>query len=110
MKITNLGLRLTVLLTAFALAGCGHKLVAHGGDTTVAVYPDRPSYEKVESMKSQGGPVGMLGGLGENFLAKKVDDKTPVKVVSKDEKGAEVEILDGPAKGTRGYVAKDNVD
>jgi hypothetical protein len=92
------------------LVGCGHKLVAHNGETTVNVYTNKEQFEKVESMKSQGGPAGILGGLGESMLAKKVDSDTPVKVLSSDEKGASVEILDGPQKGFQGYVANDNLN
>ncbi len=98
------------LLLAFGLAGCGHKLVAHNGDTTVNVYPSKEQFDKVQSMKSQGGPVGMLGGLGEGLLAKKIDSNTPVKVLSSDDNGAMVEVTDGPEKGFKGYVAKDNLD
>jgi len=99
-----------VLILATGLAGCGHKLVAHNGETTVNVYSSKEQFDKVQSMKSQGGPVGMLGGLGEGLLAKKIDGNTPVNVLSSDENGATVEITDGPEKGFKGYVAKDNLD
>jgi len=92
------------------LAGCGHKLVAHSGDTTVNVYASKEQFDKVQSMKSQGGAAAMLGGIGESMLAKKVDNNTPVKVISSDDEGAMVEILDGRDKGTQGYVAKDNLE
>jgi len=101
---------LAALILAVGLAGCGHKLVAHNGDTTVNVYPSKEQFDKVQSMKSQGGPVAMLGGLGEGLLAKKIDANTPVKVISSDDNGAMIEVADGPEKGFKGYVAKDNVD
>jgi len=92
------------------LAGCGHKLVAHSGDTTVNVYASKEQFDKVQSMKSQGGAAAMLGGIGESMLAKKIDNNTPVKVISSDDEGAMVEVLDGRDKGLQGYVAKDNLD
>jgi len=92
------------------LAGCGHKLVAHSGDTTVNVYASKEQFDKVQSMKSQGGAAAMLGGIGESMLAKKVDNNTPVKVISSDDEGAMVEVLDGRDKGLQGYVAKDNLE
>ena len=98
------------VLLALGLAGCGHKVVAHNGETTVNLYPSKDQFDKVESMKSQGGPVAMLGGLGESMLARKIDNDTPVKIISSDEKGASIEVLDGRDKGLKGYVAKDNLD
>jgi ABC-type oligopeptide transport system substrate-binding subunit len=98
------------MLAALALAGCGHKLVAHGGDTTVAVYPDKASFERLKNLQSQGGPAGMIGGLGASLVAKKVDNGTPIKVISSDEDGYQIEVLDGANKGISGYVSKDSVD
>jgi hypothetical protein len=98
------------LVATLALAGCGHKLVAHGGDTTVAVYPDRESFEKLKHLQSQGGPAGMIGGLGASLVAKKVDNGTPIKVLSSDDDGYQIEIMDGASKGMSGYVSKDSVD
>ncbi len=106
----NIAFSLVGLLLALGLAGCGHKVVAHNGETTVNLYPSKDQFDKVESMKSQGGPVAMLGGLGESMLAKKIDNDTPVKIISSDDKGASVEVLDGRDKGLKGYVAKDNLD
>ena len=110
MKSANIALIGMLFLALMGLAGCGHKLVAHGGDTTVPVYPSKDAFDKVKSLEKQGGPAGLIGGLGETMVAKKVDDKTPVKVLSSDDEGAQVEILDGPDKGMQGYVAKDNVN
>jgi hypothetical protein len=102
--------KVLIIAAAMMLAGCGHKLVAHGGDTTVPLYPDKATFDKVKGLQNQGGAAGMFGGIGETFVAKKIDDQTPVKVISTDDEGAEVEITDGPMKGTAGYVAKDSVD
>jgi hypothetical protein len=101
----------SIVLTAMVvLAGCGgHKLVAHNGDTTVNVFPNKEDFDKVTSMKSQGGPAGMIGGLGESMMAKRVDNGTPVKILSSDPEGDTIEVLDGRDKGLRGYVSKDNV-
>jgi hypothetical protein len=99
-----------VIAMALAAAGCGHKLVASNGAQTVKVYPDEDTYHKVESMKTKGGPVGMLGGLGENLLAKDVAANTKVRIVSSDANGSQIEVLDGPDKGLKGFVAKANVD
>jgi len=104
------GLKGLLLAGAFALVSCGHKLVAHGGDSFVSLYPDKATFDKVNSLKNQGGPAGFLGGIGQSFVAKKIDDQTPVKVLSSDDEGAEVEITDGAMKGTVGYVAKDSVN
>lgn len=110
MKIRNFILGAVIMVAAMALAGCGHKLVAHGGDTTVAVYPDKASFERLRQLQSQGGPAGMLGGLGASIVAKKVDNGTPVKVITSDEDGYQIEVLDGASKGLQGYVSKDSVD
>ena len=103
---------LTVLLclALLPLTGCGHKLVAHGGDTNVAVYPDKESFDKVKGMEKQGGPAGIIGGLGESIMTKKVDAGTPVKMLNCDDEGCQVQILDSPNQGFTGYVAKDSVD
>ena len=110
MKGRNLILGAAILIAALALAGCGHKLVAHGGDTTVPVFPDKASFERLKNLQSQGGPAGMIGGLGASLVAKKVDNGTPVKLVTSDADGFQVEVLDGANKGLQGYVSKDSVD
>jgi len=109
-KAVNVALIAVMLVGAIGLAGCGHKLIAHGGDTTVPVYPSKDAFDKVKSLEKQGGPAGLIGGLGETMVAKKVYDKTPVKVLSSDDEGAQVEVLDGPNKGMQGYVANDNIN
>jgi len=102
--------RAVMIVATLAIAGCGHKLVARGGDTTVAVYPDKGSFENLKHLQSQGGPAGMIGGLGTSLVAKRVDDGTPVKVLSSDDDGYRIEVLDGASKGINGYVSKDSVD
>lgn len=110
MRLVRLGACVAAILGMLLLAGCGHKLVVAQGEHTVAVYPDKTAFDRVRSMKKMGGPVGMLGGLGENLVAKQVDDRTPVRIISTDSEGAQVEVLAGPNKGLKGFVAKENVD
>lgn len=96
--------------TSLGMLGCGHKLVAHNGDSTVAVYPDENTFNKLSDLKKQGGVVGgVIGGLGEGIAAKQVDNNTPVRIISSDDKGSQIEVLDGAFKGMHGFVPKDNV-
>jgi len=92
------------------LAGCQHRLVAAPGDNTVAIYPDRQSYDNIVNLKKSG-PLGELAsGVGKGFATKTVDDKTPVKILSGDEEGYTIEVTDGPNAGTSGYVPKNSVN
>jgi len=95
---------------ALALAACTHKVVSTGDQHTVDVYPDEDTYKKIAQMKDQGGVAGMLGGMGQSLAAHKVDNNTPVKIISSDDLGSQVEILDGASKGMKGFVPKANVD
>jgi hypothetical protein len=110
MKVRDIALGATLIMAMLSLAGCSHRLIAHNGETNVAVYPNKEDFDKIASMKSQGGPAGMIGGMGQSLMAKQIAGNTAVKVLSSDDKGAEVEILEGPNQGTRGYVANDNVN
>lgn len=92
------------------LCGCSHRLQATPGEHTVRVYPDEATFEKLKSLKGEGGAAGMIGGLGENLVAREVADHTPVRIISQDSQGAEIEITDGPNKGSTGFVAKQNLD
>jgi hypothetical protein len=87
-----------------------HKLVATGGQHTVPLYPDEQSFLKVSHSAQQGGVTGMVGDVQKNFTAKQIDDQTPVKVLSSDSNGSEVEITQGPMNGQAGFVANQNVD
>ena len=71
-------LTLAAIAIAIVAAGCSHRVVASPGEHTVKVYPDQATYDKVVKMKSQGGAMGMLGGIGANLAAKEVDEQTPV--------------------------------
>jgi hypothetical protein len=100
----------TLMVVLLGITGCNHKLVGHAGESTVSVYPSKSDFDKLMSMKSKGGAEGMVGGLGESFMAKKVAENTPVKVLSSDSEGYQIQVLQGPNAGLRGYVARDNVD
>jgi hypothetical protein len=97
------------LAAAALAAGCSHRVVATPGDHTVKLFHDEATYEKIKDLKKQGGPMAMLGGLGEGFVTKELDDNTPIRIISEDSEGAQVEVTDGPNKGAQGFVARDNV-
>ncbi|HTY57145.1 MAG TPA: hypothetical protein VMB26_18195 [Candidatus Binataceae bacterium] len=98
-----------VALVVIVAAGCQHRVVAVGSDHTVKLYPDEATYEKVKGMKKEGGPMAMLGGMGESFVVKELDNNTPIRIISTDSEGAQVEVTDGPNKGAQGFVAAANV-
>jgi hypothetical protein len=52
----------------------------------------------------------MVGDAQKNLSAKKIDDQTPVIVISSDDNGTQVQITEGPMKGQAGFVANQNVD
>jgi len=95
---------------AIMLAGCRHYLVAAPGDTTVAIYPDRQTYDKLADLKKSG-PIGQFAsGVGKGFASKSVDDKTPVKIISSDDEGDVIEVTEGPNAGVSGFVPKNSVN
>jgi hypothetical protein len=98
------------LAALMMLAGCSHKLVATPGQTQVSIYPDENTYKKLSQMKAEGGVAGMLSGMGENLATGKLDDQTPVKIISGDDLGSNIEVSVGPSKGMKGFVPKANVD
>jgi hypothetical protein len=87
-----------------------HKLVATGGGHSVPLYPDKATYMRVSHNAQQGGVTGMVGNAQKSVEAKQIDDQTPVKILSSDDDGAQVQIADGPLKGQAGFVARQNVD
>jgi hypothetical protein len=50
----RLALAASMAGVALLVAGCQHHLVAAPGDTTVAIYPDRQTYDKLADLKSRG--------------------------------------------------------
>jgi hypothetical protein len=98
-----------VLATAAFAFGCGHRVVASPGRHTVKLYRDEATYEKIKDLKQQGGPMAMIGQMGEGFVSKELDNHTPIRIISQDSEGAQVEVTDGPDKGVQGFVPKANV-
>jgi hypothetical protein len=95
---------------SLAVAGCQHYLVAPPGEKTVAIYPNRETYDKLGELKKQG-PLGALAsGVGKGVEARNVDDKTPVKVLSSDDEGDIIEVIEGPNRGVTGFVPKNSVN
>ena len=110
MTIVKITLAAAVIFVSLAVAGCSHKLVAHSGENTISVFHNKADFDKVRSMKSEGGAAGIIGGFGENFIATKVSENTKVKILSSEGESDEVEVVDGPNRGLHGYVSKDNID
>ncbi len=104
------GLLAIVGLIAIVASGCQHRVVAVGDEHTVKLYPDEATYEKVKGLKKEGNAMGMLGGMAESVMTKELDNNTPIRVISSDSQGAQVEITDGPNQGKQGFVAKENVN
>jgi hypothetical protein len=106
----RLALAASMIGGALLLAGCQHRLVAAPGDTTVAIYPDRQTYDKLADLKKQGALGALASGLGKGVESKNVDDKTPVNIISSDDEGDTIEVSDGPNKGVTGFVPKNSVN
>jgi hypothetical protein len=87
-----------------------HKLTVTGNHHSVPLYPDEQTYLHVSRQKQEGGVEGVVGQVNKTFTAKEIDDQTTVNVVSADDNGAVIEIVDGPMKGQTGFVAKQNLD
>jgi hypothetical protein len=87
-----------------------HKLVVTGNQHSVPLYSDEQTFLDVSHEKQQGGVEGMAGDVRNKFSAREIDDQTAVKVVSSDDNGAVIEIIEGPMKGQSGFVAKQNLD
>jgi hypothetical protein len=104
-------------MLVWVTAGCNspgtpvlaHKLVATGGQTSIPLYSDEQTLVEVSHRSQQGGVTGMVGSVQKDMSAKQIDDQTPVDVVSTDDNATEIEVIDGPMKGQRGFVAKQNV-
>jgi hypothetical protein len=106
------------ILFLFAIIGCQlpirpvihHKLVVKGPQHAVPLYPDEQSYLKTSREKQEGGVLGIVGEVKQNFAAKQIDPQTPIQIVTADDNGAVIKVTEGPMKGTTGFVAKQNVD
>jgi hypothetical protein len=89
---------------AIAAAGCresraNHKLVSTDGKHSVLLYPDETTYQKVSHQPADA-----------DRNAQPVDDQTPVVIISTDDSGAVVQIIEGPMTGKSGFVTKGNLD
>jgi hypothetical protein len=76
-----------------------HRLVVNGNQHSVPMYTDEQTFLKISRMRQESGIKGMAGKAGNAFVAKSIDDRTPVIVLTSDDKGALVKITDGPMKG-----------
>src|ERR1700693_841053 len=109
LRMTRFAVAVSSVCIALMLAGCQHYLVAAPGDNTVAIYPDRETYDKLVELKKSG-PIGQLAsGVGKGFATTAVDDKTTVKIISSDDEGDIIEVTQGPNAGVSGYVPKNSV-
>lgn len=105
-------------LISMAIIGCqqpigpmtSHKLVVTGNQRAVPMFPDEQTYLHTSREKQEGGVVGVVGDVKQNLTAKQLDDQTPVQIVTVDDYGAVITVIDGPMKGATGFVAKQNVD
>ncbi len=87
----------------------GHHLVVTNGQNMVDVYQDEATFEQVMTTKK--GPFGSLAGdMRARMVAKKLPDRAPVRITAHDANGVGIEVTDGPYKGTKGFVAKENVE
>lgn len=111
-------LSIAIFAALLAVAGCqqsmqpiiSHKLKVTGNQPAVPMYPDEAAYLHTSREKQEGGVVGIVGDVKQNFAAKQMADQTPIQIVTSDDNGAVVTVTDGPMKGTTGFVAKQNVD
>ena len=71
--LTRFCLMFAAIAMAMVAAGCSHSVVASAGEHTVKVFPDQATYDKVAKMKSQGGAMGMLGGIEHRPMALRMD-------------------------------------
>ncbi len=109
MSKPRLAVAASLIGLSISLAGCQHHLIAAPGETTVPVYPNEKTYTRISDLKKQGGVGGMIGGLGQDFSATQMDNNTPIRIISSDDLGYDIEVTDGPNKGTDGFVPKSSV-
>jgi hypothetical protein len=109
-------LRIAVIsLTVGIITACQkplliHRLVVTGNQHSVPLYSDEQTYLDVSHERQQGGVEGVAGDLRNELTARQIDDQTPVRVISRDDNGAVIQIVDGPMKGQSGFIAEQNLD
>src|ERR1700693_4892204 len=94
-------------LFSMAIIGCqqpvapiiSHKLVVTGNQRAIPMFPDEQTYLHTSREKQEGGVVGVVGDVKQNLTAKQLDDQTPVQIVTADDYGALITVIDGPMKG-----------
>jgi hypothetical protein len=94
-----LGVAISLAETGCRESATNHKLIGTGGKHSVPLYRDEATYEKTSHQPA-----------GADTNAQQVDDQTPVVIISADDTGAVVHIIDGPMRGQNGFVTKDNVE
>ncbi|MBF6569875.1 MAG: hypothetical protein IVW54_13480 [Candidatus Binataceae bacterium] len=97
-----------VALIAVGAAACGHRLKPPAGRTAVLVFPDRDSLIKLTQMNKDNPDA--IAGLGEAATGRPIVGGTHVKVLSHDDRTAEIVVTRGPYQGLHGFVAKLDVD
>ena len=75
-----------------------------------ALFPGEATYLKVAHTAQEGGVTGMVGDAQKHLSAKEIDDQTTVQIISSDSNGAQVQVIQGPMKGTTGFAPQQNVD
>ncbi len=117
MRLRQALLAVAVLATALAAYGCKHVLIPSPGDPTVRVYMDEEIYGDVLDLQKKLKDPKMASTLYfiNRMLAmaktegRDVDGDTRVKIISSDDKGSVVEILEGKYVGYQGFVPKENL-
>jgi hypothetical protein len=119
MRIGTLSLATIALVVALATSGCTHRLIPYQGNKAVKVYQDEDVYKAATNIRKQlSDPsttagarpyLGILLGLAEKSEARDIDGGTRVKIISSDEQGSNIEVLEGPYIGYKGFVPKDNL-
>jgi hypothetical protein len=104
-------LALTALIT---LAACGHKVIVTKGQDSVRIYQSQDIYEAYLKVLNTPQPhdrfYNFLRAAVELKESVEVENRTPIKIISKSKTGATVEVLKGPNKGYEGFVPNENLD
>jgi len=120
MKANGFAITAAALAIALAASGCGHRLVASNDEKAVKVYDSQDVYtaaldiqNAVKKMGPQSDPkrnfIRMLDSMVQGRELRECDAGTSVKIISQNDTGAQVEILEGPNKGYKGFVPKENI-
>lgn len=88
-----------------------HRLVSADGNKGVVVFVDEDVYRTLKTTNALGGPADQ-GVTAEELLgnAKEIPAGTPVRILSSDGDGSQIEVIGGPANGFKGFVPKANLD